>query len=179
MYSGTGNNNFKRVWAAEKKKLITAACLVLLMIFMWMRILTGSGPEETEASIENTPKSDEKSDIKIEFLELPEIVGRNDSIVWNCFNLKESSLANQSIRKKEDRQINDNGNLEKLKNKLVLEAIEHGDTRMAFLNDTFCCEGDILKVKLDGQIYKLEVIKIDSEKVVLGYSGNEFVIRLR
>lgn len=180
MESGANKNKLQQVWAAEKKKLITAFCLVLIMIFMWVRILAGGGPEETKGSVDEARKSADKNKMEIEFIELPEIEGRNDSISQNYFSLRKSSFVKKSSTGTE--AVGKAGKDEKpegLKNKLRLQAIEHGDVPMAFINDSLYREGDTLNLKLGERIYKLKVIEVNSEKVILDYSGTEFVLRLQ
>ena len=72
----------------EKKKSVTALCLIAVMAFMWIRVLTKKTPEGAEAapvteqsSTENT--SDQK--YRVSFVELPKIAGRNDVIVRDFF----------------------------------------------------------------------------------------------
>lgn len=175
---GSSNNNLRRLWVSEKKKVIAAFCLILIMIFMWIRILTGGGPEKTEASVKNDRKPDDKKDVKIEFIELPEIEGRNDAVLQDYF-----AISGSLFRKRTNTEIiaenkQDTG-LKKLTGYLVLDAIEHGENPKAFINNSLCSEGDILNVKMGDSAYRLKVEKIGLNKVVLKYSGTEIVLRLR
>ena len=48
--NGQRANRLAGRFAAEKKKMVIALCLIALMVFMWVRVLGKKGPQGAEAS---------------------------------------------------------------------------------------------------------------------------------
>ena len=82
--------------AAEKKKTVFSVCLIALMVFMWVRVLDKKTPEAAEATLEQSPAlasqeaagddtSKSSPELKVTFIELPKVAGRNDSIARDFF----------------------------------------------------------------------------------------------
>ncbi len=74
--NSTGAKKVLERLAEEKKKSVTALCLIAVMAFMWIRVLTKKTPQGTEAapgtqqsSTENQPN--EKYGVS--FVELPKV----------------------------------------------------------------------------------------------------------
>ena len=85
------NQNSKLVFsylAAEKKKVVLALSLIVLMAVMWVKVLTKNSPNAADAGliaqlIESQNQSE--PEIEVTFIELPRIEGRNDSITRDFF----------------------------------------------------------------------------------------------
>ncbi|MHC4172386.1 MAG: hypothetical protein ACYTBX_04875 [Planctomycetota bacterium] len=86
--SSNGPNRFFSQLAAEKKKSVTALCLVAVMALMWVRVLLRRTPQDAEAtSVTEEMDVEYKANTKlrISFIELPEVAGRNDVITRDFF----------------------------------------------------------------------------------------------
>ena len=73
---------------AEKKKVVVASCLIAVMAIMWVRVLTKQAPQAAEAAL-TTEKLNEigssNQELKVSFIELPQVAGRNDVITRDFF----------------------------------------------------------------------------------------------
>ena len=80
-------------FGADRKKMIIAAALISLMIFMWARVILSSkagnnasaAGAETQAAIENAQQQTVQ-EIKIDYIELEVVAGRNDKLSRNFFD---------------------------------------------------------------------------------------------
>ena len=175
--------------AAEKKKSVTALCLIAVMAFMWIRVLTKKTPQGAEAgpvteqsSAENPPN--EK--YRVSFVELPKVVGRNDAIVRDFF-------ASDGWRHFVDRQgqkpdgieevsvVSTNGNEEVIKK--VTEKLELGATivsadPLAWINGETRRIGDKMLVMDGTEPYECEVVKIEDNTVVIKCREAKITLKL-
>jgi hypothetical protein len=165
--------------AAEKKKAVTASCLIVLMAFMWVRVLTKKAPEASEAAqitdqlnFEDTTNQE----LNVSFIDLPRVAGRNDVITrdffasdgWRHFGSgKERNLAVIE----EVNVVSGNGNEEvirKVAEKLKLEAIVVlGRNPRAYVNNKVVSVGDKVLIRDGIDKYECEVIEIEENKVVI------------
>ena len=103
--SGNNNNGADRLighLAAEKKKVVMAVCLVTLMAFMWIRVFLRktTTAEANAAAVHTNQESVSKPTLKISYIELPKVEGRNDVITrdffssnnWRSFNGKGKNI---------------------------------------------------------------------------------------
>ena len=106
--SQSGNRFFNHL-AAEKKKAVLALCLIALMTFMWIKMFTRTSPKAAEAGLMTglmDLETQSEPEIKIPFIELPKVEGRNDLIARDffasngCRNLLTARDGNQSVLKK-------------------------------------------------------------------------------
>ena len=88
----SGNDRANRLvgrLAAEKKKTVTAVCLIVLMVFMWARVLGKKTPAIAKAAPRQKDVeqdiSESNSQLKISFIELPKVPGRNDELTRDFF----------------------------------------------------------------------------------------------
>lgn len=176
-------------FAAERKKVVVASCLIAVMAIMWIRVLTKKAPTATEAASateqlsENDPLN---QDLNISFIELPKIAGRNDAITrdffasngWQYFDSEEHKLAVIE----EVNILSKNGNEEvirKVAEKLKLEAIvELSSNPRAFINNKLMSVGDIVLI-IDGiNKYECEVVEIEENMVVIKCREAEITLKL-
>ena len=177
--------------SADKKKTVMAVCLITLMIFMWVRVLTNKSPAKTGAAdisgLMNSQVLDGKQQVKITYKELPKATGRHDilrrdffaSNGWSDFRIdgknRNKDLEEVSI-------VSKNGSEEKLKQvaerKLKLEAIVMGGNPRAFINDNLLGFGEKLKVRDEGQMYEFEIVSINENEIVLKCEDAEIALRL-
>ncbi|MHC4144609.1 MAG: hypothetical protein ACYSUD_07510 [Planctomycetota bacterium] len=74
--------------AEDKKRSVTALCLVTVMVFMWIKVFTKKAPEGAGAAlmtgqVEHGNQVNER--YRVLFIELPKVAGRNDVIVRDFF----------------------------------------------------------------------------------------------
>ena len=84
---GNGPNRLVRRLAAEKKKGVMALCLIGVMAFMWVRVLSKKTPQSAGAAMMTQEAMSEQSnsETKISFIELPNVKGRNDVLTRDFF----------------------------------------------------------------------------------------------
>ncbi len=166
--------------AEEKKKSVTALCLIAVMIFMWIRVLTKKAPQSAEAETTETEQTDtedeSREEYRISFVELPKVAGRNDVIGrdffapddWQHFvdkkGQKPDGIEEVSV-------VSKNGNEEvirRIAGKLKLEAtIEMGGTHRAWINGELRKVGDKIPIGDGPNKYECEVIEIEDKVVVI------------
>ena len=167
-----GANRLVGRLAAEKKKTVTALCLIALMVFMWARVLGKKTPVTAAASQrQENVQQDVNVELKISFIELPKIPGRNDVLTrdffaadgWRNFLINEKNPGNEVSGPK-------GGNEEvvrRVAEKLKLEAIGLDGNPQAFINGKLLSVGDKLLVRNGGNKYECEVVGIEENMVVI------------
>ncbi|MHC4084039.1 MAG: hypothetical protein ACYSWZ_20750 [Planctomycetota bacterium] len=170
-----GANRLVGRLAAEKKKTVTALCLIVLMVFMWAKLLGKKAPVTASASQrqENVDQDvlGSNVEIKISFIELPKIPGRNDVLTrdffaadgWRNFLRNEKKPGNKEVSVK-------GGNEEVVKRvaqKIKLEAIGLDGNPQAFINGKLLSVGDKFIVRNGGNKYECELVEIEENVVVI------------
>ena len=172
--SSSGANNVLRRLGADKKKTVTALCLVAVMVFMWARMLGKKTPQSaqaTPASIQTNLNGEPGLESNITFIELPMVTGRNDVLNRDFFDAKDwqSFFTDGQGRSLTDTEAGDApGNEEvvrRLTEKLNLEAIELGEHSLAFINQELLSAGDKLSLRDGDNTYECEVVRIEENKV--------------
>jgi len=175
--NNSGNRLFNRL-LAEKKKTVLALCLITLMAFMWVRVLTRKAPQAAEAGLlveQMDVETQSEPELKITFVELPQVAGRNNEISrdfftsegWKWFVDKEGP---KSVGVEEVSIVSTNSDQEVIKKvaeKLKLEAIVSGKNPLAFLNNEVLRVGDKMLVSDGTDKYECEVVEITENKVVM------------
>ncbi len=185
MESNTGDikntiNGLKGRIAAEKKKIVMAACLVSVMVFMWIRILSGKGPNASEASLiaqTQAAVAPVSQPLKITYVELPKIKGRNDKLTRDFFTVNKESLYGSDTRGFAA-DNNSQAYSGQVSDKLKLEAVVLGPKSQAFINDRLYYVGDKFSVKNGIDIYDCEVIKIGVDEVHIRCGKMEIALKL-
>jgi hypothetical protein len=176
--------------AAEKKKAAAASCLIVVMAIMWVRVLTKQSPEAAVAALTTEQLSEEGSsdqEIKVSFIELPQVAGRNDVITRDFF-------ASDGWRHFDDEQgrnlavieevniVSKNGNedvIRKVAEKLKLEAIVVlSNNPRAFINDKVVSVGEKVLIRDGVDTYECEVIEIEENMVVIKCREAEVTLKL-
>lgn len=181
-----GANRLVGRLAAEKKKTVTALCLIALMAFMWARLLGKKTPVTAAASQrQENVDQDVNVELKISFIELPKIPGRNDVLTrdffaadgWMNFLGNEKKPGNKEV-------IVIGGNEEVVKRwvaeNLKLEAIVIGSdgNPQAYINGKLLSVGDKLLVRKGGNQYECEVVGIEENMVVIKCLESEITLKL-
>jgi len=170
-------NRFVGRLAAEKKKTVTALCLIALMIFMWAKVLSQKTPVVAAAALgQNSIDQDIlEADLalNISFIELPKVAGRNDVLTRDFFaadGWKDFLRGQKGVGIEEVNVDTKGGNEEVMRRvakKLKLEAIGLDGNPQAFINGKLLSVGDTLLVRDGGNKYECEVVKIAENVVVI------------
>jgi hypothetical protein len=186
--NGKSGNRFINHLAAEKKKAVLALCLIALMIVMWVKMLTRTSPKAAEADLITelmNVESQTGSDIKISFVELPKVEGRNDVIArdffasngWREFidgqGRKSAGVEKINIVKDDDQEV-----INKVAENLMLEAIVSSKDPLAFINDKVLRAGDKLSVSDGNENYECEVVEIKENRVVIECRESRITLRM-
>ena len=189
-----GNNDnsfaarFLARFAGEKKKAVTTACLVTVMIIMWVRVLTKNAPETAEAMAPATASnadSPAEAATKVSFVKLPKVAGRNDVITrdffaadgWRNFvggRRKFADIEEVNVRSQ-------NGSEEvirKVAQKLRLEAISLSKKPLTCINNKVLYVGDKMLISDGNQKYECEVAAIEENTVVIKCREAEITLKL-
>ena len=184
--SGNGTNRLFSRLAAEKKKTVTALCLIALMVFMWARVLATKTPETAEAAPRQEDVDPDISgsnlELKISFIELPKVPGRNDALTRDFFAADGwQDFIDGVGGNKEVSVVEGDGSDEivrRVVEKLKLEAIGMGKNPQAFINDELLAVGDKLLVRDGVDTYECEVVGIEEETVFIRCGEAEITLKL-
>jgi hypothetical protein len=185
---GSGGNRLFSRLAAEKKKTVIAVCLITVMVFMWVRVLGRKGPQSANAAVmaQEVTDGQTKPELKISFMELPKVEGRNDVLTrdffavgnWRDFmrggegksgGIEEVSVVSRKGGEETARRVAE---------KLKLEAIVLGKNPLAIINDKRLSVGDKLFVRDGTNTYECEVSEIEEDMVFIRCGETEVTLRL-
>jgi hypothetical protein len=185
--TGNGTNRLFNRLVAEKKKTMLALCLIALMVLMWVRLFTKKAPSAAQAALmakQTDQKEQESAPIKISFIELPQIPGRNDVISRDFFNpngwigfIPEGGyLANGQQVGVVQGPMSLRSQL--MRAQLKLEAIEMSGNPRAFINGRLLSVGDKFILKDEADTFECEVVRIEENLVVIRSSEVEVEVKL-
>ena len=176
--------------ASEKKKGIVALCLIAVMVFMWVKALgkkTAASAEGALMAQEMNLKDESNSELKISFIELPEVSGRNDVLTrdffaadgWQDF-LRDREGKNLSDIEEVSVVSGDGGEetARKVAEKIILEAITLGENPQAFINDKLLTVGDKFLIRDGADTYECEVAGIEEGIVFIRCEEAEIKLKL-
>ncbi len=185
--SGDAIKRLVRRLAVEKKKTIVSFCLIGIMVFMWVRVLGSKTPETVEATVTNLEAGQSKSELKISFIALSKVKGRNDVLARDFFTTDNwqgftrvgeggnlSGIEEVSVVSKDGREEV----IRRVAEKLKLEAIGLGKNPRAFINDKLLSVGDKWLVKDRGDMYECEVVRIGENTVFIRCGEAEITLKL-
>lgn len=175
--------------ATDKKKAVTAACLVGVMAFMWGKLLLKQGPEDAVAAGAGGTVEVQQSDqeLEVSYLALPEISGRNDVISrdffspagWRGFGIG-TEVGNLTDRN--DREVvSDSGSeaiVARIAGSLELQAVWLGNPAQASISDKPVRVGSVIEVVSGDDAYECEVVEIEENRVSLRYGEAMVVLEL-
>ena len=187
--SGNGASRLFGQLAAEKKKTICALGLIAVMAFMWVRVLGKKTPASAEAAVMAQQATEGRSnpELKISFIELPKVAGRNDVLTRDFFA---ADRWQDFLRDGEGGRwggiggvnvISGGGGEEVIRRvaeKLKLEAIGWGENPQAFINDKLLSVGDKLLIRDGINTYECEVIGIEETEVFIRWGEAEIRLKL-
>jgi len=177
-FGGPANRLFGQL-AAEKKKTACALGLITVMLFMWAKAFWKKGPQSAEAAPMNRSGAVGKAEpqLKISFIELPKIAGRNDVLTRDFFVIDSAVLGGA----REVNVVSKGGNEEvvrQIAEKLKLEAIVTGSVPQAFINDKLLSVGDKLLVGSADESYECEVAAVEEDRVFIRCREAEITLKL-
>jgi hypothetical protein len=171
-----GLNQLLNQLAAQKKKGLIAAALIVLMVFMWVRLLTGKGPNNVHAAVTGSGLSEAAQKLKVKFIKLPLVRGRHDVLARNFFRMDGQFFgrADASIVST-DTAANGVGEVAQ---GLRLDAISTGKQPEAFINDRLVKVGDTVLVE-GSKTYECEIVSIKANSVLVKYGDAEIELKLK
>ena len=188
--NGNGANRLFSQLAAEKKKTICALCLIAVMALMWARLLGKKKLEGAEAGVMSQVvnlKGESNSELKMSFIELPKVKGRNDVLTRDFFasggwqDFIRAGEGGNLTGTGEVNIVSRNGNEEvvrRIAEKLKLQAIGLGENPQAFINDKLLSVGDKLLVREGVNGYECKVVGIEESMVSIRCGEAEIQLKL-
>lgn len=187
--NGGGTNKIMSRLAAEKKKTVMALCLIAVMVFMWSRVIGKKTPQAAiavTAQNMNTNVSGANSELKISFIELPKVAGRNDVLSrdffdaggWGNFRGQEGENFGGVKEVSVDFRGGSSEVAKKAAEKLKLEAIIGGNNPRAFINDKLMSTGDKLTISDGAKTYEYQIVGIEVNKVIVRCGEAEITLNL-
>ena len=186
--NGNGTNRIVSRLAVEKKKTVTALCLIALMVFMWARVLSKKTPETVAAVMSQNNMNQDimsaNSETNISFIELPKVAGRNDTLRKDFFAVGDWK---DFIGNKENKNLTEDVNvvsrnnkevMKRVAEKLKLEAIGLDGNPQVFINSKLLSLGDTLLVRDGGNTYECEVVSIEENAVLLRCGEAEITLKM-
>lgn len=170
--------------AIDGKKTIVAVGLVVIMAFMWIRVLTGNRPSSAAADAVPIAAVGPKTPRKPQFVELPELPGRNDSIFRNFFVVQDRTLFQSAPAASTGTEVRtssaNNGQevVHRAAGKLKLEAVLWSDNPQAFVNDQLLRVGDQFTVKEGAVSLVFEVVRIYEDSVLLACNDTQLTLKM-
>lgn len=166
---------------ANKKKTVIAICLLLLMVFMWIKAFSkkDANPVSAEPLHNQAILNPPEKELVISFSELPDVNGRNDVLTRDFFKVRSwrdfsggttSGISNFTEK-------SDPEKTRQIISKLSLEAIEMNDKPKAFINDRLLGVGDKLQIDGSGNVLECEIMSIEKDKVFLKCMDTEIELK--
>jgi len=187
--NGNGANRLLGRLAAQKKKAVVAFCLIGVMAFMWIKVIIKKAPQAaqaTSASNQANPNGQVNSQLKVSFIELPKVAGRNDVINRDFFDAGnwQEFVRDGEGGKTAIEEVNipgEDGDKEIIRTmteKLKLEAIELGKSARAFISGKLVTVGDKLFVSDVSKMYECEVVGIEGNAVEIRCGKAQVTLKL-
>ena len=172
----------------DRKKAVFAICLVVLMLFMWIRVFTKKGPASAQAAPATTVTKGQQENstppIKLTFVELPEVSGRHDVVNRDFFDSHNwdefitDNAGSSSIREVNMASGINTQEIRRASDKLKLESIWMGSDALAYINNTPLKVADTLLISEGSKTYEFEVVSIVEKEVVVRCEGVEVLLKL-
>ena len=188
--NGSEGNRLLGRLAAQKKKAVVAFCLIAVMAFMWFKVLIKKSPQAAQASPgtkQVDPNGHTSSQLKVSFIDLPEVAGRNDVITRDFFDVGSwqefvgNGEGNHLAGVKDVNVTSGKGSEEVVRRvveKLKLEAIVLGKNPQIFINGKLLSRWDKLLVGDAAQTYECEVVGIEENTVFIRCGKAQITLRL-
>jgi len=177
--------------AASRPKVIIAIVLVTIMALMWARVLVRSKSDAKAAQSKADSalnaygdKQNKQPEIKLSYIELPFVNGRNDCLTRDIFraqNWKDSSgvtdpapATGENTTESPDEYGIYKTRIRQIAKTMTLDLISigrDGKTSQALIENKLVSVGSKVAVKHNKQTYEFVVTKIKQNKVVLEWEN--------
>ena len=176
--------------AASRPKVIIAVVLITIMALMWVRVLVRSKSDakaaQTESALVNahSDKQNKQPKIKLSYIELPVVKGRNDSLTRDIFRAQNwkafSSVTDpdpatgENTGEGPDKYDIYKTRIRQIAKTMTLDLISigrNGRGSQALIENKLVSVGSKLAVKYNKQTYEFVVTKIKQNEVVLKWEN--------
>ena len=167
----------RRAGGGDKKKAIVAFGLILVMAFMWVKVLSGKKNVQAANAAPQQTQAKDAGEFEISYIQLSNVDGRNDILTrdvfdsgqWVGFKTKGGNeyVATGFDTKYSGDQNQMAGTIKRVAEELKLEAILGGDLPQAFINNKLLSVGQTLTVPHNDRPYEFEVVRINENEVEL------------
>jgi len=187
--NGSGGNRLL-VQLAAQKKAVMAFCLIAVMAFMWLKVLVKKAPQAVQAAPaakQVEPNGQMNSRLKVSFIDLPKVAGRNDVITRDFFDVDGwqefvgDKEGNRSSGIKDVNVASGDGSEEvvrKAVERLKLEGIVLGKNPQAFINGKLLSRGNKLLIGDGAMTYECEVVGIEENAVFMRCGKSQITLKL-
>jgi hypothetical protein len=171
--SGNGISGLFSRLTAEEWKAVVAVCLLALTVFLWARMLVIKGRQNANAAAQMTAEGQSGVRLKISFIELPVVEGRNDVLARDFFtvdNWRNFMRSGEGKSTDNRRETMDDKGVEaarRVAEKLELETIMLGEDTKAFINNKQLSVGDKLHIGNGADSCECEVTAIEENTVFI------------
>lgn len=173
----------------DEKRKVLACALILVMVFMWIRVLTGRKPGSAagaSAPTQAQPATPQAA-ARLTRVEVPRIPGRNDSVHKDSFRMQDRAYFRQLaavpntgtdtevpvVSSNRDQEV-----VQQVARTLKLEAVLRSQTPRAFVNDRLLGTGDKFVVEHGAGSFEFEVLRIDDDAVLVECNGMQLTLKL-
>jgi hypothetical protein len=171
------------------KKTVMACALLLIMLFMWVRVVVGHRPAPAAAAPQpvQTESVPRKAPVKVKLVELSVLPGRHDSIERDFFTgiertyARRDSAGRDTGTEKEVPVVSSNSAqevIQRVAKTMKLEAVLGRERPRAFINDQLLSLGGKLTVKDGAEIFEFEVLQISADAVLVECKGVQLTLAL-
>ena len=174
--------------AASRTKVIIAVVLVTTMVLMWVRVLVRSKSDAKAAQTESAPvnahgdKQNRQPEIKLSYIELPVVKGRNDCLTrdifraqnWKAFSSVTDPTTDENTVEGPDKYNIYKTRIRQIAKTMTLNLISigrDGKTSQALIENKLVSVGSKLTVKYNKQTYEFVVTEIKQNEVVLKWEN--------
>jgi hypothetical protein len=171
-----GLNRLLNQLAAQKKKGVVAAALIVLMVFMWVRLLTDKSPNNVHAAVTGDSLNEQVQKLKVRFIELPFVQGRHDVLARDFFRMGNQFFGRADVSIVSTDSAVDG--VREVAQGLRLDAISTGTQPEAFINDRLVKVGDTVLVE-GSKTYECEIVSIRENSVLVKYGDAEIELKLK
>ena len=183
MASSNSKSNFSKkmaqTLATEKKKIIIVSLLLIVMGVMWGKMLKGKSP--AKASAVTVSKVTESAPVKLAYVDLEMIEGRNNRIARDIFSSKDfkgfsnTAIDGENVVSSGDTASED---IQMAASQIRLIAILSGEEKEAVVNDSLLKAGEFFKVESADLVYEFTVTAIFDNKIVLSCKDVEITVNI-
>jgi len=172
----------------DRKKTTVALGLIAIMAIMWGRVLLGRRPGSAVArEPASRPAVQQEQPMKVRFVELPKLPGRNDSIERDFFAVQDRACLRQNAGARnpstdpEVRVVSPDHAQEvirRIAQRLKVEAVLWSENPQAFINDQLRRVGEKITMKEGTGSFEFEVLRIYEDSVLVGCNGTQLTLKL-